>query len=589
MECNFSKHDNNLLSYFSRLCILYTNCAPQLTQLYCLMLKPLLCTLVFTILCYTTIAQTPNHKLDSLKGLLPAAKEDTNKVLLLGAISQEYFQSDPDTSKAYGQQVLDLATQLKYDYGIIKGNNLIARCYGVQNNFPKALEHYRLALEKARKMKSPKMIAILAVSLGVIYTNTNAFGKAYECLMEAKDAYAAAGITNTASLMINLGVLYAKQEKYAEALKYYEQGIAQQEATGIVNGDLATLYCNAGGMFMTMHNYTNALHYLFKGLNILLQLQNTLSIGYVYNNIGTSYHHAAAGNTAGLPDSMRNKTVLLKKSMYYLQQSLAITEDLKLRDISMENYATLSDVYSMMGDDNDAYNYLLKYTNLKDSLRDIKQEKEFARIEAEFGVKKTTDSLKYLTALKDKEAKERIIERNAIIIALTLTGIIAVLLINRQKQKKEQQLKLAEAEKDNAETQLEDFKQRIQEKNQLIETITTEIDKYKEQTGITPPLDYNLLKELEQAILLTDEQWDAFKNTFDKVHIGYTARLKEKIPDISPAETRFVVLSKLKLSNKEMAGMLGVTPQAMRANKYRLMKKLGIEDDAMLDNLIQTI
>jgi tetratricopeptide (TPR) repeat protein len=560
------------------------------------MFKPLVWTLLFITLYSHSFAQTnANRKLDSLTALIPSAAQDTNKVLLLAAISLEYFQTDPDKSKSYGEQVLELATQLKYDYGIIKGHNLIARCYGIQNNFPEALNHYQAALAKARELNNPKMIAILSVSLGAIYSGNNEFDKAYKYLMDAKDAFAKAGITNTVSLMTNLGVLYSRQNKYAEALQYYEQGIIQQEATGAVNADLATLYSNAGGMHLALHDYNQALNDLFKALAIQQNLNNTKSIAFIYSNIGNAYRRAAAlNNMSSLPDSLQNKNILLKKALYFTQQSLAITEDMGIREISLDNYSGLSDIYSMLGNDKEAYTYLNKYTQLKDSLRDIKQEKEFARIEAEFNVKKTTDSLKYLTALKDEEARQRKLERNSLVSAITLIGIITALLINRQKQKQVQKRKIAEAEKNKAEeyahAQLEDFKQRIQEKNQLIETITAEIDKYKEQNGTQhTTLDYTLLKELEQAILLTDEQWDAFKNTFDKVHIGYIIRLKEKMPDISPAETRFMVLSKLKLSNKEMAGMLGVTPQAMRTNKYRLMKKLGIEDDELLERLIQTI
>ena len=102
-------------------------------------------------------------------------------------------------------------------------------------------------------------------------------------------------------------------------------------------------------------------------------------------------------------------------------------------------------------------------------------------------------------------------------------------------------------------------------------------------------VEYDLLHEMKQAILLTDEQWDDFKNNFEKIHKGYLARLREKVPDITPAETRFFVLSKLRLSNKEMAGMLGISTQAIRVMKHRLMKKLQIEEDADLDKMIQSI
>lgn len=98
-----------------------------------------------------------------------------------------------------------------------------------------------------------------------------------------------------------------------------------------------------------------------------------------------------------------------------------------------------------------------------------------------------------------------------------------------------------------------------------------------------------VLSQLQNSILLTEDQWEQFKFNFDKVHIGYLNRLKDKLPDLTPAETRFMVLAKLKLSNKEMAGMLGVSMQGVRNYKYRLRKKLNLPEDGDIDSLVNII
>jgi hypothetical protein len=48
-------------------------------------------------------------KIDSLKHELTLAKEDTNKVYLLGGLSRLYYGASADTGVAYAQQALELA------------------------------------------------------------------------------------------------------------------------------------------------------------------------------------------------------------------------------------------------------------------------------------------------------------------------------------------------------------------------------------------------------------------------------------------------------------------------------------------------
>ena len=80
-----------------------------------------------------------------------------------------------------------------------------------------------------------------------------------------------------------------------------------------------------------------------------------------------------------------------------------------------------------------------------------------------------------------------------------------------------------------------------------------------------------------------------FKELFEQVHVGFLQRLKEKMPGLTPADTRFLVLTRLKLSNKEMAGILGVQPDSIRTSKYRLRKKFNLDDDSDITALVSEI
>lgn len=81
-------------------------------------------------------------------------------------------------------------------------------------------------------------------------------------------------------------------------------------------------------------------------------------------------------------------------------------------------------------------------------------------------------------------------------------------------------------------------------------------------------------EKLLNSILLTENDWQDFQKVFDKLHYGFLPSLKMKYPELTEGEKRLVVLIKLKLSNKEMARMLGISPSSITKSRYRLKKKI---------------
>ena len=101
--------------------------------------------------------------------------------------------------------------------------------------------------------------------------------------------------------------------------------------------------------------------------------------------------------------------------------------------------------------------------------------------------------------------------------------------------------------------------------------------------------DPELLQQLQQSTLITSEAWDQFTALFEKVHAGYLHRLRQKLPGLTPSETRFMALAKLNLNNKEMAASLGIGSNAVRNTWFRLRKKLGLPEEHSLEEFVATI
>jgi DNA-binding CsgD family transcriptional regulator len=98
-----------------------------------------------------------------------------------------------------------------------------------------------------------------------------------------------------------------------------------------------------------------------------------------------------------------------------------------------------------------------------------------------------------------------------------------------------------------------------------------------------------IINQLIESTLLNDEDGDNFVKMFDKVHTGFFSRLNEKWTGLTPSEIRLITLSRLKLDNKKMARMLGVSSGAIRQVKSRLRRKVEVETKESLNEIIATV
>lgn len=180
------------------------------------------------------------------------------------------------------------------------------------------------------------------------------------------------------------------------------------------------------------------------------------------------------------------------------------------------------------------------------------------------------------------ERQRKIAERNFLVLAVLILCFITVLtyFIQRKRQlAKDIKLQAATQELEIAALNLNRFTESILEKNKLIEQLQNRSSE-EDKAGI--------FQELQQSTILTEDDWQSFQLLFDKAYPGFIPRAKEKYPELSIGELRYFVLSRLNLSNKEMAAMLGVSPNAIQVMRHRIRKKLNLPDNTSLDEVIRS-
>lgn len=177
--------------------------------------------------------------------------------------------------------------------------------------------------------------------------------------------------------------------------------------------------------------------------------------------------------------------------------------------------------------------------------------------------------------------------RNFAILFIAFVAVVLILLINRNRLKYKQRELALEYEKKKAEAALATFTSKMQENNLQMVQLREELAELSNEQDIAAKNE--LIRQLQQSTILTDEQWEEFRNVFEQVHNGFIQRIRENYPDVTPAELHYIVLVKLNMTNKEIANVLGISVNSVRNYKFRLRKKFNLDENEDLETLIRTL
>jgi tetratricopeptide (TPR) repeat protein/DNA-binding CsgD family transcriptional regulator len=358
----------------------------------------------------------------------------------------------------------------------------------------------------------------------------------------------------------NLGLAYMRQMKYDSAIIAYKESykIARKQN---VHAYMAVTTGNMGFAYFKKGDDETALPLLEADFDL------SDSIGEI--NSATNA-------------SLTLSTIYLKKgnrpkAEFYVQYSKKHVERANNKQMRLF-YDNLSELSKIMKD----YQSALIYKDSADfyytRVLSVEEKDIIERARLELEIEKHAHSMSTLEA----ERKKQIITRNAILIALILSGILGSMLIHKRFLRRKRELESAQRE-------LNQFTEMVREKNELLENFSREIELMKLTDQHMTDERTRHLTELIHSHILTEDDWNQFRILFDKVNPGFFIRLKEKMPDLTSAETRLLALTKLQLAPREMASMLGISYDSILKSRQRLRKKINLSEEGSLDELLEMI
>ena len=124
-------------------------------------------------------------------------------------------------------------------------------------------------------------------------------------------------------------------------------------------------------------------------------------------------------------------------------------------------------------------------------------------------------------------------------------------------------------------------------KNELLNEIKEELEKFKEELGYRLPKKYyNRILTLIEQNMASENDWQTFENLFDQAHEDFFKRMKTSFPDLTPGDLKFCAYLRLNLSSKEIAHLLNISVRGVEVHRYRLRKRLNLSPT---QNLVEFI
>ncbi|MGB3074972.1 MAG: tetratricopeptide repeat protein [Chitinophagales bacterium] len=356
----------------------------------------------------------------------------------------------PESLKSFSLS-LKASEEGGYNKGIANAYNNIGIICVYQGNSAEALKNYWAALKIQNEIGNKQGSANAYNNIGLIYEDQGNYPEALKnYFLALKISEEVADKQGMAGPYNNIGNVYLRQDNYSEALKNYSAALKINEETGDKK-KIATSYGNVGNAYLRMRNYTEALKYQFSSLKISEEIGNKQNMATANDNIGDihskqgdydqalkNYFSAlkiqeeigekrgAAISTINIGD-VYTKQKLFNKALPFLKKGLSLAKEDENNDAVKGAYLFLAEASADMHDYKSAYEYHQLYSDIKDTLLNIENNKQIAQMQAQYAGEKKDNQIALLN--KDKNIQEQKVTQQKFIRNVFIGGLILILLL----------------------------------------------------------------------------------------------------------------------------------------------------------------
>jgi tetratricopeptide (TPR) repeat protein/DNA-binding CsgD family transcriptional regulator len=447
-----------------------------------------------------------------------------------------------------------------------KALNLLANTYLSTAEYPKALTHYTEALEITEQTGDEHTREMVLGNIGLLYRSIGDYYRSFQYQSQAFELALKLGVSDLTAGYLNLAITYWELNQPDKAREYLEKSYESAVAAGDIIGIQKSL-SNLSEIDLTNGDLTAALDKAERS-RVIAKEQDfrseeakiTVRIATIqlrreeYSDALRNLKHAMKLAEDYQLDALY-PTILGMTSQILVQQrkwddaESSLTEGIpiarkhgaKQDEADMERL--FSDVLAARGDFERALEHFRRYAELRDEL--FKHDQQQLVVQAHI-------RLEVETAVRQAEEHRRERERLEHELALKQQELAAIAL-------------------------------QIAKQNEALGKLTGQL-----KTASGGAQTSSVLREIDR-IRTNDNEWKVFESQFDTLHAGFTGKLLEKYPALTPKEVRVCALMKLNLTSKDIAGTLAISERTVEVHRLQIRKKMRLRQTDNLSTKLATL
>ncbi len=461
---------------------------------------------------------------------------------------------------------------LKYQCAVL---NMLGNISFSMDKLPTALDYYLKSYYIKKENEFDESDYLMEfTNIALIYSRMGQYQKAIRMSKSAeKIAVKISDVYSRINILNNLGTYYDNLKNIDSSLFYYREA-----KTVAINNNLDIMTylisCNIANMYLHQSKFEESLSildtldtYNFKVNEQLKIMSFTLK---AKNNLNLKRTQKAL-------DNAREGFKLSKKKG-------SINSDLQLKEV-------LSQIFENTGQYDSALYYFKEFRNSKDSIYSIENQSKMSSFYAEVETIEKDSEIKYLEAERlIAQLENKNLWRTIVLGTASFTLVIFSLTLyykNNQKRHIIEKERINH-ELDKSRDQLHDQAIRMIYLNNSLAEIQNNLKVLQKNEGTRSFEVQRILNKIQLSKFL-DQEWENFHKYFGSAHKGFYQKVEEKYSDLSITEKRLVGLVKMGLTNSEIAGILNIETKSVNMAKYRLKKKMGLEEEQDLQEFVRTL
>ena len=392
------------------------------------------------------------------------SKSDSNKVKQLSDLCWNYRFKSADSALIFGQQALQLASQINYAKGIAQAYNDMAIIYIDKANFRSATNYLNEAMKIREQLKDSLGIAAIYNKLGIIAQKQGRLKDALQNQIEALKIYQNLKLNKYVGYTLNnIAIIHQNLGNSEKALEYHQQALEYRISLKDQEGE-ATSYGNMANLYARMHDTIQSINYYEKALALSRELKKDELICANLSNIGNIYmarkDYSKAlglfneslqikekiGDAKGISSTLSRIGTVYTETGRFKDASVALNHSLKMAksavvlEEELSALLGLAKLKALTHQTDSSFVLMRQYIALKDSVYDNRLKQQILDVQTQYETDKLEQDL-YLIK-KDKEVTEIKLQQRKteiwllIFVIISITGAAIFLFYRHQQRQK---------------------------------------------------------------------------------------------------------------------------------------------------------